>query len=108
MALFIVVSKLPAAAMAIYPFILIKRKEHKNDRALVNHEKIHLQQQIELLIVPFYLIYLLHYLVNLLRFKSHHQAYLNIIFEKEAYANEGNLHYNKIRKTFAAFRHLKA
>ncbi|SOD19927.1 hypothetical protein [Pedobacter xixiisoli] len=104
MALFIVVPKLPVAAMAIYPFILIKRKAYKNDKILVNHEKIHHQQQIELLIIPFYLIYLANYLINLFRFKSHHQAYLNIIFEKEAYANEGNLNYNKIRKTFAAFR----
>lgn len=104
MAWFIVVPKLPAAAMAIYPFILIKRKEYKHDKTLVNHEKIHHKQQIELLIIPFYIIYLLNYLVNLLRFKSHHQAYLHILFEKEAYANEGNLHYNQIRKTFAAFR----
>lgn len=104
MAWFIVVPKLPAAAMAIYPFILIKRKEYKNDEVLVNHEKIHHQQQIELLIIPFYIIYVFNYLVNLVRFRSHHKAYLNILFEKEAYTNEGNLHYNQIRKTFAAFR----
>ena len=104
MAWFIVVPKLPAAAMAIYPFILIKRKEYKNDKILVNHEKIHHQQQIELLIIPFYILYFLNYIINLLLFKSHQKAYLNIMFEKEAYTNEGNLDYKRTRKTFAAFR----
>jgi len=104
MAWFIVIPKLPAAAMAIYPFILIKRKEYKNDKVLVNHEKIHHQQQIELLIIPFYILYFLNYITNLLLFKSHQKAYLNIMFEKEAYINEGNLNYIRTRKTFAAFR----
>ncbi|RZL14289.1 MAG: hypothetical protein EOO96_30920 [Pedobacter sp.] len=90
--------------MAIYPFIFIKRKEYKNDRILVNHERIHHQQQIELLVIPFYIIYLLNYIVNIFRFKSHHQAYLHIIFEKEAYTNEHNLRYLSTRKTFACFK----
>ena len=107
MALFVTFSKIPAAAMAIYPFILFKREEYKDDLVLVNHEKIHHRQQLELLILPFYIIYLLNYVVNLLRFKSHHQAYLNIVFEKEAYANEQDLHYLTNRKTFAFFKRLK-
>lgn len=108
MALFIIVSKLPAAAIAIYPFILLKRKEYRTDKFLINHEKIHHQQQLELLIVPFYILYLLNYAFNLLRFKSHKQAYLNIIFEKEAFAKEHDLHYLKIRKTFSSFKWLNA
>ena len=105
--MFITFSRLPAAAMAIYPFILIRRKEYKNDLVLVNHERIHHRQQIELLIIPFYIFYLLNYILNLFRFRSHHQAYLNIVFEKEAYKNEKNLHYLNDRKTFASFKRLK-
>ena len=108
MAVFITFSRLPVAAMTIYPFILIKRKGFKKVLFLVNHEKIHHQQQLELLIIPFYVVYFLNYIVNLFRFQSHHQAYLNIVFEKEAYANEKNLQYLNNRKTFAAFKRLKS
>lgn len=108
MAVFITFSRLPAAAMAVYPFIFIKRKAYKNDLVLVNHEKIHHRQQLELLIIPFYVIYFLNYIYNLVRFQSHHQAYMNIIFEKEAYAQEKDLYYLNNRKTFASFKRLKS
>ncbi len=104
MALIVVFSKLPAAAMAIYPFILVKRATYKNDITLINHERIHFKQQLELLILPFYLLYLLNYLVNVFKYKSHQLAYLNIVFEKEAYANENDLGYLYKRKTFAWLR----
>lgn len=107
MTVFITVRKLPAAAMAIYPFILLKRKEYKNDLILVNHEKIHHRQQIELLVIPFYVLYLLNYVLNLLRFKSHDKAYSGIFFEKEAFANEHNLNYLNTRKTFASFKRIQ-
>lgn len=104
-AFFLVVSKIPASAMAIYPFILLKDKYQKDDKILVNHERIHLKQQMEMLILPFYLFYLLHYVVNLARYKNHHRAYLNIVFEKEAYACDKNLNYLKNRKLFSWINH---
>ncbi len=79
--------------MAIFPFILVRSIESKGDKILLNHEKIHLRQQLELLILPFYLLYLINYLFNRLKYKDHHMAYKNIIFEKEAFNNEGNLDY---------------
>lgn len=92
--------------MALYPFILIKHKHQKQDRILINHEKIHLRQQIELLIIPFYVIYLLNYLINLVRYRNHHRAYFNIAFEKEAYACDQHLNYLKNRKFFAWINYL--
>ncbi|WP_256011026.1 hypothetical protein [Desertivirga xinjiangensis] len=79
---------LPAAGMALFPFILVKEKRFKNHKSLVLHEKIHLIQQLELLILPFYILYLLNYLVNLYRYRSHKRAYEEIAFEKEAYSND--------------------
>ena len=108
MAVFVVVSKLPAAAMAIYPFIFIKKDAYKHDQILVHHESIHFKQQLELLIIPFYFCYLINYLINFIKYKSHHIAYLNIVFEKEAYANERDLNYLKTRKTFAWIKWLNA
>lgn len=79
---------LPAAGMALFPFILVKQKRYKNDKSLVLHEKIHLLQQLELLVLPFYILYFLNYLVNLCRYRTHSKAYEEIAFEKEAYSND--------------------
>ena len=89
---------LPATGMAIFPFIFIKYKGLKHNKQIINHEQIHLRQQIELLVLPFYIIYILHYLVNLLRYRNHDKAYRNIVFEREAYSNESDLMYLKTRR----------
>jgi len=92
---------LPANGMAIFPFILLKNVAQKNDKVLINHEKIHLKQQLELFIIPFYILYLLFYLINLLRYKNHYQAYYHIPFEQEAYQNEQKLNYLEHRRYYA-------
>ena len=78
-------------AITIWPFIFV-RKECSFDEVDLNHENIHGRQQLELLILFFYLVYLIE-----LVFKG----YKRISFEKEAYANESNLNYLKERKCFA-------
>ena len=100
-AIILVMHNLPANGMAIYPFILVKSDTLKKDLILINHEKIHLKQQLELLILPFYIAYLLHYVINLVIYKNHYEAYLNIVFEKEAYACEKDRTYLKKRRLFA-------
>lgn len=85
--------------MAIFPFLLIKQKSPS--AVLINHERIHFRQQIELLIVPFYLWYFGEYFMYRLRGQSEHQAYRNICFEKEAYQNDENLSYLKKRSMWA-------
>lgn len=102
----LVVSSLPANAMAIYPFLLFKRSALKQSALIINHEKIHFRQQQELLIFLFYPLYFLHYLINLFRYKSHYQAYFHICFEKEAYANERNSDYLKQRKFLSWLQYL--
>jgi len=91
----LIVKRLPAAGMAIFPFILLKSARLKNDPEIINHEKIHLRQQLELLILPFYVLYLFNYLINVFRYRNHDLAYRNIIFEKEAYDSESDLNYLK-------------
>lgn len=92
---------LPTAGMAIFPFILIKKLKFKQYKDFINHEKIHLVQQMELLVIGFYILYLAHYFYNLIKYLNHNQAYLNIVFEKEAYAMEANTDYLKKRKFLA-------
>lgn len=85
--------------LAIFPFIFTKNKIRS--KTLINHELIHHRQQLELLILPFYFFYILDYLWCLLKYKNRYEAYMNICFEKEAYANDQNLNYLKKRKLWA-------
>lgn len=100
----VIVPKLPAAAMALYPFMLFKYPSTMNQPDLVRHEEIHFRQQAELLLLPFYILYLSFYLINLIRYKNHLRAYYNISFEKEAYANDADPNYLSNRKWYAWLR----
>ena len=97
---------LPMAGMAIFPFILIKKINYKTQQRFIYHEKIHLVQQLEMLLIGFYVLYVLNYLVNLMKYRNHNQAYLNIIFEKEAYTMESDLSYLRKRKLWAWLKFL--
>lgn len=92
------------AAITLYPFIIYKEASFAKDPILVNHERIHLKQQLELLILPFYLWYGIEFLVRLLFLQDKRKAYRAISFEKEAYANEANLDYLKTRQLYAFTR----
>ncbi|MFC4143439.1 hypothetical protein [Pedobacter mendelii] len=96
----LIIKNLPAAGMAIFPFILLKKETYRKDEQIINHEKIHLRQQLELLVLPFYILYLFNYFINLIRFRKHDLAYRKIIFEQEAYDNENDLNYLKNGKWF--------
>ena len=84
--------------MALFPFVLVKYDFDKANGTFVNHEKIHLRQQLELLILPFFIWYFLEYFVRLLHYKNTNLAYRNISFEREAYANDDDLQYLKKRE----------
>lgn len=68
---------------------------------IINHELIHFYQQVEMLFVFHWLLYLLFYLIARLKGKDHDTAYYNIPFEKEAYTFERDLQYIRGRKLFA-------
>lgn len=100
----IYINKLWVGGITIFPFIFLKSNlTEERKKILLNHEKIHLQQQIELLLLPFYIIYLFNYILNLVKYKEHNKAYKNIIFEREAFSKENDFNYLKIRKAWAVF-----
>ncbi|WP_332006943.1 hypothetical protein [Gaetbulibacter sp. NE] len=78
----------------------------KEDAVLLNHERIHLQQQIELLIIPFFVIYGFEFLIRLLQYKRWSLAYRNISFEREAYFQEAQLDYLKYRRLYSFLKYL--
>lgn len=73
---------------AVFPFVLLASEKHKRDEVLLRHEMIHLRQQSELLVLPFFIWYFLEYVLRLLQYRDRNKAYRNICFEREAYANE--------------------
>lgn len=81
--------------LALFPFVFVKFKKDKENLIFINHERIHLRQQLEMLVFPFFIWYVLEYFVKLMRYKNRNLAYRNISFEREAYANEQNLDYLK-------------
>lgn len=93
-----------ARAITLWPFIVLKEDCLRDDPYLMNHEKIHLQQQKELLVIGFYTLYVLEYFLRRLQYGSHVLAYLNISFEREAFENEGDLDYLKKRKWYSVFK----
>lgn len=83
--------------ITLFPFIFLLRKEDKRNTVFINHEKIHIRQQLELLILPFFVWYGIEFLVRLVQYKNWSRAYRNISFEREAYAKEKDLDYLKKR-----------
>lgn len=86
----------------LFGLLFVRENARLNDY-IINHEAIHTAQMKELLYIPFYLIYVLEYLFKLIKYKPD-EAYDNISFEKEAYANEKNKNYLKTRKHYAQWR----
>jgi hypothetical protein len=97
----IIIPFLHVKALAIWPFIFLQKREDKENAILVNHERIHHIQQLELAWIGFFLAYIILYLWNRIRHKKpHYLAYRDIIFEKEAFRNEANLKYLSTRNPF--------
>ena len=99
-----------AIGITLYPFILVDKEyfsllEKFSDKnyqnILINHERIHIRQQLEGLIVFFYIIYVFDWLYQYIKGKyirkisdfTFNRAYRNISYEREAYSNEYDLEY---------------
>jgi len=90
--------------ITLWPFIIL-RERYKltgyQSRAakIINHESIHIKQQEEMLVIPFYLLYGLSYLWNIIKYRGNIKlAYRKIPFEQEAFANEDNYNYLTTRR----------
>ncbi|WP_224491500.1 hypothetical protein [Robertkochia flava] len=92
--------------LALWPFIFLKSRDLKEDQVLMNHERIHLRQQLELLVLLFYLWYVLEWFYHLLATGDAYRAYKMVSFEKEAYRYEGDAGYLASRKPWAFLRFL--
>lgn len=92
--------------ISLWPFVVIKSAHLKKDRLLINHEKIHLRQQIEMLVIFFYIWYTTEFLIRFIITGNALLAYRGISFEREAYIMENDMQYLKKRKFWAFIKFL--
>lgn len=88
-------------SICLFPLIFLRRRSDGEDAALLNHERIHLRQQAELLVLPFFIWYGIDFLYLWVVLKDRRLAYYNIGFEREAYRYERNFDYLKTRKIWS-------
>ncbi len=90
--------------LTLFPWVFCK--EPNPPKWLLNHERIHICQQLELGIILFYLWYVTEYLFRLIQYRRRYLAYRNISFEREAYRNDKDLTYLKNRKIWSFLKYL--
>ena len=92
--------------LTLFPFIIVSERDLKSDAVMVNHEKIHIRQQLEMLVLPFFIWYGIEFLVKWMVYKNRMEAYRNISFEREAYTNEKDPGYLKQRSFWRFLKYL--
>ena len=96
------------SGMALFPFIILKEKIDVSNPIMIQHEKIHIRQQTEMLILPFFIWYGIEYFIRILQYKNKQTAYRNISFEREAYANESQKDFLQQRRFWNFLNYLKS
>ena len=92
--------------ITLFPYIILKEKYRGNAHRIIRHESIHIKQQGEMLIIPFYIFYILEFAFKLFIYGNLRDAYMNISFEREAYSNETDVSYLETRKSWSWIKYL--
>ncbi len=93
------------SGISIFPFIILEKDSLKEDKTFINHELIHIYQQMELLFIFFILLYYMEFFIRFVKLGNFQKAYQSISFEREAYANESKYNYMKTRKWFSFIKY---
>jgi len=94
-----------AAGITLSPFGVYIKEKYLSNKIMINHESIHWKQQLEMLIIFFYLWYLIEWLIRIPI--NGKKAYISLSFEREAHDNDNNLDYIKTRKHFSWIKYIK-
>lgn len=90
-------SPIDIGAITLGPFVISRGTMSDTTK---NHETIHWQQYIDLGIFGFPVLYLIYWLVGLIKYRDGSIAYYQIPFEQEAYTNQDNYYYMITRKRY--------
>lgn len=77
-------------AITLFPFIILSEEV---DEFTMNHELIHFEQQKELFLVGFYILYAYDFVKGMIKYKDKNTAYFTIRFEQECYNHQNDLGY---------------
>ena len=77
-------------AITLWPFVISRTSFNKR---VLDHEKIHIRQQQEMLVIGFYIMYVYYWLCGYLVHRDSQIAYFSIPFEQEAYEKEHDENY---------------
>lgn len=91
-------------AITLWPFMIWRDEP---DERTINHERIHIRQQLELLVLPFYILYGAFWIYHRAKGLSSSEAYHALPFELEAYDNDGDVDYLGKRKLFAWTKYIR-
>ena len=94
----------PTRGLCAFIFIFL-REDAPPD--VLMHEKIHVLQQLELLFIGQWIMYIGNNIVNLFRYKTTYLIHVNNVFEREAIANQKNADYLRARKFWAWTQYFK-
>lgn len=94
-------------AFTVFPFIFVRDRKILNNREYINHERIHIYQYMETLVVGLVVIALCEYIYAriFLKMKSL-DAYYFMSHEQEAHQNDTDMEYIKQRKCFSLFYYM--
>ena len=96
-----------AKGMAFFPFILLREYKYASQQ-IINHELIHFRQELEMLIIGFYIFRTVEKLyIRIIKKKRGLDAYLLLSTEQEAYLFSNSLDYLRKRKAYSFFKYLK-
>ncbi len=94
-------------AINLFGVVFARKEQPALNKQIINHEAIHSRQIAELLVIGFYVWYVMEWLVRWVQYKDRFDAYKNICFEREAFANDNDFSYLQHRKFFNFLRYLK-
>ena len=67
----------------LFPFCFVRKRAIAST---IRHEKIHFKQALNLLVIPFYILYFIEWIRCLIQYRKN--AYYYICFEQEAFLND--------------------
>lgn len=94
-------------AINLFGIIIVRKDYGALDAVDRNHERIHTRQMLEMLVIPFYLLYIIEWVIRCIQYRDRMAAYENISFEREAYRNMYNLSYLDDRRLFSFIHYYK-
>src|SRR4030042_4071665 len=97
------------SGITLFPFIILRKEIRGTAEAhiTINHERIHLRQQVELLLVIFAVWYVISFITGRARGLTWYESYRSIIFEREAFDRMHDLDYLKQRRIFSFMNYRK-